>query len=294
MKIIENRKTFLFIGALLVVLSIFLIAFFGLKQGIDLKGGTSWQIRIASSEQEIRAVLSEAADFKEITVRTLAKDVFLIKLPFISEQEHHKYLTALENKLGPLEEMRFEKIGPIIGREIKGKFTRAAVLGILAIIFYLTFSFRKVSGQIKSFKYGLVSVFCLLHDILIPTGLMSFLGWKYMAEIDTKFIVALLFILGYSVNNTIVLFDRIRENLSFFKSSQTLKEIINLSVKESVARSINTSLTTIFVLATLYFLGPFVLRYFFLTLFTGIVVGTFSSLFLAPCLLFLWQKRGLA
>jgi preprotein translocase subunit SecF len=164
-------------------------------------------------------------------------------------------------------------------------------LVLICISLYIAFVFRKTSFRIKSWKYGLITLLTLFHDVSIPTGFLAFLGWWRGIEIDVNFIVALLVVVGFSVHDTIVVFDRIRENLIVNREKRmSLAEIINYSVNETMARSINTSLTLIFVLVALIILGPPSLIYFALTILIGTVVGTYSSIFVASPLLYLWQK----
>ncbi len=289
--IIGHRNLFLTTGAILIILAIVLSL--NLKPGIDLKGGTSWQIKFARSvnQLKLRNFIQEISGYPNLSVRMLEDGSYLIRIPSISESEHKQYLESIKQEFGDMKEISFNSISPVIGRELRGKFIRAAIIALLAIILYLAFSFRKYSYQINSFKYGMVSIICLIHDILLPAGVMGFLGWKFSVEIDTQFIVALLFIIGYSVNDTIVLLDRFREKLSNLKRKEDLKYLLNLSIKETFMRSVNTSLTTILVLVAIYFIGPISLKYFVLVLIIGTLVGSYSSLVIAPSLLYCWEKR---
>lgn len=295
MNIIAHKKIFFSISGFLVLASVFVIFFFGLRQGIDLIGGTNWQIQFknaAANESDLKSSLIEISGYPNLIVKSLPEKNFLIKLPSISEENHQKYLLSLKEKFGEIEERSFESIGPIIGRELKRRFIWAFILGLLGIILYIAWAFRKISYRVKSWKYGLAGILCLFHDILIPTGLMAFLGWQQGIEIDTNFIVALLFILGYSINDTIIVFDRVRENLFLAEGGRfDFAQIINASVKQTFARSINTSFTTILVLLALYFWGPISLKYFTLTLILGIFLGTYSSIFIACPFLFVWHRK---
>jgi len=163
---------------------------------------------------------------------------------------------------------------------------------LLGISLYVIYAFRKSSAFIKSWKYGFIVLLTLFHDIVIPTGLLAFLGWKFGVELDTKFIVALLVIMGFSVHDTIVVFDRIRENLSISRGKFDLSQTVNFSVKQTIARSINTSLTLIIALVALFFLGPASLKYFILIILVGTITGTYSSIFIASPLLTFRGKFG--
>lgn len=295
MDIVKHRRIFFTISSILILASVAAFILFGLRQGIDLVGGTNWQIQIknqSTQENEIKAFLTETTKNNNLTIKSLSSGSFLIKSPSVSEEQHSVYLRALQEKFGEIEEQSFESIGPTVGQELKNRFLLAFALGLLGILLYVAWAFRKVSYPIKSWEYGLIGILCLFHDILIPTGIMAFLGWRQGIEIDTGFIVALMFILGYSINDTIVVFDRIRENLLRVSGKHfEMKTIINDSINQIIPRSLNTSLTTILALIAVYFWGPAYLEYFTLTLILGIFFGTYSSIFIASPLLYVFQNR---
>lgn len=298
MDIIVNKKIFFSSSGFLVVLSIILALVFGLRQGIDLAGGASWKIKIPDqgiSEQAVADLLTSQTDlsrpgggYQNISVRQEV-DVFTIRLPDIKEEDHQKYLAALKERFSGAEELSFESIGPSVGGELRRRSFWAAGLVLLGISLYVAYAFRKVSRPVNSWKYGLITLLTLAHDVIIPIGLLAFLGWWKAIEIDTNFIVALLVIMGFSVHDTIVVFDRIRENLLVYRGGKKLAEIINLSIKETFVRSVNTSLTLVLVLLMLLFFGPEALFYFILTVLVGTIVGTYSSIFIASPLLLVWS-----
>ncbi|MFH1564395.1 MAG: protein translocase subunit SecF [bacterium] len=187
-------------------------------------------------------------------------------------------------------ELRFDSIGASIGQELRVKSYKAMFYVIMAIILYVAWAFRKVSKPVKSWKYGVIAVIALLHDILITIGVFVFLGHFFGTEVNTPFIAALLTILGYSVNDTIVVFDRIRENLHRYH--ENFEETVNDSINETITRSLNTSFTTIFVLMAVYFFGGATIKDFVLALIIGMVAGTYSSIFIASPLLVVWRKIG--
>ena len=268
---------------------------FGLRQGIDLRGGTRWQITFLEAgirEEAVRNIFNEAGAPSDILVKRFDDGSFVIRLPDISEEGHQLYLESLE-ALGDLREDNFSSIGPAIGSELRRKALWAILLVMLGISFYIAFAFRKVSEPVKSWKYGIVTLVTLFHDVAIPTGLLALLGrWKGV-EIDTNFIGACLVVMVFSVHDTIVVFDRIRENLLKNRGrNQNLGDIINWSVKETFARSVNTSLTLIFILLTLLIFGPPTLFYFVLTILVGTVFGTYSSIFIASPLLYMWRGKA--
>lgn len=330
MDIIKHRKIFLSISGILVLISAVSVLVFGFRPGIDFTGGTLWQIRVTTdyglqttakdtntvvlsplTVDQLKTFFEEDLALKNITVFPAENNGFLIRLPHISEEEHQKYLRILQNEFIPrlslptgrqarsgqhgsasMEELRFEAIGPTIGEELKRKAVWAIVLVMLGISLYVAFAFRKVSYPIKSWKYGVITLITLVHDVAIPAGLLAFLGWRLGIEIDTNFVVALLVVMGFSVHDTIVVFDRVRENLLLQKNRLDLAAVVNDSVSQTVARSINTSLTLVLALLALFFAGPAVLKYFVLTILVGTVVGVYSSIFVASPLLTTWYKSG--
>jgi preprotein translocase subunit SecF len=298
MNIIKHRKIFLSISGILVIASVISVIVFGLKPGIDFVGGTMWQIKIATSGQrqvaseQLKNFFENELGFKNITVFPASDLSFLIRLPHISEPEHQSHLGQLRAKFGELEEIRFESIGPVIGKELRTKAFWAIGLALLGISLYIAFAFRKVSYPVKSWKYGVITLITLFHDVVIPTGLLAVLGAWRGIELDTNFIVALLVIMGFSVHDTIVVFDRVRENLTLSRNRENLLEIVNNSVNQTIARSINTSLTFVLVLLALFFFGPISLKYFVLIILVGTIIGAYSSIFVAASLLSLSKSKG--
>lgn len=291
--IIGKRNYFLGFSAALVALSLIAIAAFGLRAGIDLKGGTAWQIMFAGgapAEASVREALV-GAGAGELTVTRGEGNVLLVRLPVIDETQHASYRAALE-KLGGIEERSFTSIGPTVGAELRTRAIWAIVFVLLGISLYIAFAFRKVSAPVSSWKYGLATLISLFHDVVIPAGFLALLGqWKGI-EMDTNFIVALLVVMGFSVHDTIVVFDRIRENLLLAKGRRfSFAELVNESVRETFARSVNTSLTLVIVLVALLLAGPASLFYFVLIILVGTVFGTYSSIFVASPLLYLWGKK---
>lgn len=294
MDIIGKRKIYLSVAVILVLASWLLILILGFRPGIDLIGGTEWRLSFEKpvSQETLVKTLTEAAAVK-FTIRESPPDLVL-RFPPLSEEEHQKYAQILQTAFGNFTEKSFASIGPTISAELRRKAFWAIGLVLFGISVYIAWSFRKVSRHISSFKCGLVILLCLFHDVSIPAGLLALLGRWQGVEIDTNFIVALLVIMGFSVHDTIVVFDRIRENLLVRQHQTgrlTLKEVINYSVKETIVRSINTSLTFIIVLVSLLLVGPPVLFYFILTILVGTVVGTYSSIFVASPALYVWRDR---
>lgn len=295
MDIIGKRKIFISVSVILVLLSWISLAVFGLKPGIDLAGGTEWQIKLSDGDvdaNEISGLI--ASEFEvEVSAKGVSTGDFIVRLPDTSEEDHQKYKEAIEDEFGEIEEKSFSSVGPVIGRELRRKAIWAMIGVLLGISLFVAWAFRKVSRPISSWKYGVTALIALVHDVSIPIGLMALLGYLQGIEIDTTFIVALLMVLGFSVNDTIVVMDRIRENLGLMRGKKIdLKEVVNKSVNETLMRSLNTSLTLVVVLLFLLFLGPQSLFYFILTVLVGTVFGTYSSIFLATPILYLWAGKG--
>lgn len=299
MNLIKFRYIFFFISGALIIASITAVLTYGLKPGIDFTGGTLWQIHLTQNNAKQTQNITEIKNFFEnnlniknaVVYPETESQSYLIKFGHISEEEHLQYLTSLKNEFKEIEEMRYETIGPAIGKELKNKAIWAVALVLLGISLYVAYAFRKISYPVKSWKYGIITLLTLFHDAIISIGALTIFGQKFGIESDTKFIVALLVIVGFSVHDTIVVFDRIRENLLINGVHKDLKEIINNSVRQTFARSVNTSLTLVLTLLALFFYGPLSLKYFVLLIMTGTVIGTYSSIFIAsPSLLFFRNK----
>ena len=290
--VIGKRKIYLSISGVLVGAAILAIVLFGFKEGIDFTGGTLWQFK--TEDVSIEDVSKTFAEDLKITDARLTVDattgIFFARLKDVTEAEHQDFIKTFSGKYGNFEEMSFSSIGPSVGADLREKSILALILVLLGISLYIAFAFRKVYQPISSFKYGITTLLSLLHDVAIPAGLLAILGYYGTVEIDTNFIVALLVVMGFSVHDTIVVFDRIRENLLLYRTKKEFGEIINDSVNQTIARSINTSLTLIIVLLALLFLGPANLHYFTLTLLVGVTVGIYSSIFVASPLLYVWHK----
>lgn len=264
---------------------------FGFRFGIDFTGGSLIEISYVGERptpEVLRGAL-EGDSFAGYSLRPAGENGYLLRTPFLSNDAHNAVLIALSNGgKNPATELRFNSIGPSIGGEIKTKAVLSIGLVILAIVLFITFAFRKVSEPVSSWKYGLIAIVALFHDVIIPTGFFTLLGALKGVEIDALFVTALLVILGFSVHDTIVVFDRVRENLRVNRESdsdENFDDTVGKSIAQTFNRSINTSLTTILALLALYFLGSEVTKNFALALIVGIVAGTYSSIFLASPLL---------
>ena len=214
----------------------------------------------------------------------------LIRSGHLSEEDHQRLLLLLQGnaKQYTVTEKQFDSIGPTIGHELRVRSAIAVVLVILLIVLYVAWAFRKVSRPVPSWKYGIVTIVALLHDVILPAGFFAILGKWYGVEVDTLFVTAILTILGFSVHDTIVVFDRIRENLRNAKKEEQFEEIVNQSLLETITRSVNTSFTVLLALTAVFLFGGESVRFFSLTLIAGIIFGTYSSIFIASPLLVSW------
>jgi preprotein translocase subunit SecF len=285
MFIIKYKKIFVTISAILVSLSIASIIFFGLNFGIDFKGGSLLEVEYTNVRPEQSLVEStiKSLSIGEVLIQPMGENGYSIKTRDITEQERLNVMTALG---GDVVEKSFTTIGPSVGAELVRKSIISFILVALGIIFWIAFSFRKVSKPVSSWKYGFMAIVSLVHDVTISAGVFAFLGYLTGAEVDTLFVVAVLTILGLSVSDTIVVFDRIRENIrvGHFK---TFEETVGRSLDQVYTRSIATSSTVIIALLALVFFGPSSTRVFSIMLTAGMFFGTYSSIFLASPLLVL-------
>ena len=294
MNISKNLKYFFILPALLSIVAFAALLMWGLKPGIDLSGGSLLQVTYSDVPPPVAEVQQVAAPLNlgEIRVQSTGATGYVIRTRALTNDEKNN-LESVLGTLGNFHEDQFTSVGPVIGQELLSKAWVAIVLVMLCIIAFIAFAFRGVSKSIASWKYGVVAVATLLFDALIPIGVFAALGHFTGAEVDTLFIVALLTIMGISINDKIVVFDRIRENLRLNadrNKREEFDEVIGRSISQTIARSINTSLTVVIVLLSLYFFGPASTKVFALTLTVGMVVGTYSSIFLASPLLVAWQQ----
>lgn len=301
MYIIRYRKIFYVISGILMLGSVTVLFVWGLNPSIDFKGGSILEINYKVVRPEI-PMLNLALSQLSLgqSIRPTGEMGYIIRLKEITEEDRVKVMAALSlNGVNMPEVKRFDSVGPLLGREALSKSILSIILVLIAIVLFITFAFRKVSEPVASWKYGLITIFALLHDVLVPAGVFAFLGHFKGFEVDTLFVTALLVILGFSVHDTIVVFDRVRENLKHAhvnRTKKTFEDVVGDSISQTFVRSINTSLTTVLSLVVLYFVGPEITKHFSLTLLIGIIVGTYSSIFLGSPLLVTvekWQHKKL-
>ncbi len=286
----KYRKIYFIFSSFLIIAAIGSLIVFGLKPGIDFIGGSILELEYNGDRPKNPEILNQlnGLDLGTVNVQSAGEKGVILKMKDITDDLRQQILEKLNEK-EEVEQTKFESIGPTIGRELKQKTKIVVVVALLSIIIYISLAFRKIQRPIRSWQYGIASCIALSHDILIPLGIFSVLGRFYGVEISIPVVTALLAVLGYSVNNTVVVFDRVRENL--LRRGGFFEELVNASLNQTLARQINTSLTTLFVSFAIFLFGGETLKYFALALILGISAGTYSSIFLAGPMLVAWFKR---
>ncbi|MEM9336944.1 MAG: protein translocase subunit SecF [Patescibacteria group bacterium] len=315
---ITHRKIFLAIGLIVMAISLGLIVTFGLRLGIDFTGGSLTEVSYDALPE--KAALETSIAEQDLggfslreTVTEDGKDGFVLRTRDLTEAERIAVEELLLVSETGASVERFTSIGPVIGEELRDKAVWAIGGVVAVIILYVAFAFAGVGRPVSSWAYGGITIFALAHDVLVPAALMAVLGVVAGAEVDVLFVMALLAVLGYSVNDTIVVFDRVRENLVKYRQEKKIKKkdefnqpieeieytftkdfdaIVGESVEQTITRSINTSVTTLLALSALYFLGGSVTQTFSLILIAGVLAGTYSSIFLANPLIVWYASRN--
>ena len=292
--IISKRKIFYIISGITISLSLAALILWGLKFGIDFTGGSLWEFRFTDNSPEKIKVeeLLKPQIQGELLVQKSEEGIFSIRTKEINETDHQKLVASFKDFSQDFEELRFETIGPTVGKTLQSKSLQAIVMVVLGISLYITYAFRHASRPVASWKYGLATIFTLFHDVVIPLGVFAWLGNFKHVEIDVNFVTAMLVIMGFSVHDTIVVFDRIREKIRT-SNTKNFVELVNLGLNETLVRSFNTSLTAILALAAVYFWGSYTLKYFILAMLIGIGVGTYSSIAIAsPMIVGFWLGQN--
>jgi len=293
MDFIKKRKLFYGFSIAMIVGSFVCLLFFGFNLGIDFTGGSLWELTALDIKNDgLSRIVGylKNEELGQINVQTTNEDSFILRFSNISEEKHVQLFKGLQEIIPSIQERKFESIGPSIGQELKTKSIWAVFLVFFGILTYLWYAFRHSSFRIPSYRYGVLAVSVLMHDAIFIIGLFSLLGKLKGWEVNSDFLVALLVVAGYSVHDTIVVFDRIRENIRL-KTKENLREIINLGINQTLLRSLNTSLTTVFPLIALYFLGPISIKILVTAMISGVIIGTYSSICLAAPLLYDWALK---
>ncbi len=293
-KIIQKRKFFLSFSSLAAIASILALIFWGLNFGVDFTGGSLLEVGFNNYQPTVTEVQDslKGVDLHGLVVQP-TNDSVILRFKESSEDAHQAVLNGLNTLAvaktkAPVKELQFDAVGASIGQELKSKSFNAIAIVFVMIILYISWAFKKVSKPVASWKYGVAAIVALIHDILFILGVFSVLGHFYGVEINTPFIAAVLTVLGYSVSDTIIVFDRIRENLP--KSQEDFENTINRSVNQTITRSINTSVASTLALVAILLFGGETIKDFALALIVGIFVGTYSSIFIASPVLVVWDN----
>jgi preprotein translocase subunit SecF len=287
---LKYSKVWFAVSGIILLFGIISLSLYGLKLGIDFKGGSFSElqfkapydiakIREAIAKENLGNFELQSAENNQVIIRTIS----------LSPDQHTKMLSDIKSAVGDFNEVQLNTIGPVIGQELKKNSIYELLMVSLGIILYIGYAFRKVAKPVTSWRFGWSAIVALLHDLLFVLGFFSLLGHFRGVEVDSLFVTAMLTVLGFSVHDTIVVFDRIRENLKVY-AGESIDFVVNHSISQTIVRSLNTSLTVLFVLLALLLFGGESIKYFVLALFVGILVGTYSSIFIASPVLVFWQK----
>lgn len=288
--LIGKSKLWLAISAGIVTCALFALGTQGLNFGIDFTGGSLLQISAQGTSVDALRNVVTAGGFEPV-VQQGEGDTYFIRLPPITEEEHQAALTAVKTIVPDATEIRFDSVGPVIGDELKRASITASVLMLVLIMVYIAWAFRKVTHPVASWKYGVITMVAAFHDVIIPLGVFAVLGGTLGYQVDLPFVAAMLTVLGYSINDTIVVLDRTRENLLRHRHSDaSFADIVNTSVMETIARSFNTTFSSFLPLLAVFLVGGETTRPFVLALMIGLVSGAYSSIFVASPLLVEWEK----
>lgn len=292
-RFLRYKRISLAVFLILIVGSAGLVASKGLEFGIEFTGGTIFELEFQEERPQIPLVREKLAELGYSgQVQTTDEAGMIFRMRDLSAQERLEVLEGIES-LAEFEEMRLESIGPVIGAELRNKTALIAALALASIVVYIAFAFSRVREPLSSWYYGGSSLIAVAHDVLVPLGVFSVLGALYGVEVTIPVVVALLTVVGYSINNTVVVFDRIRENTALREkeSDFSFTEVVNESLNQTLSRQVNTALSTLLVLLAIFFFGGETMRFFSLALIVGIVAGTYSSIFAVPSLLAFFAER---
>ncbi len=293
MNIIGKKNIYFLISLLVLIPGLISLWIYGLKLSIDFTGGTRLEYQLQDKVAQIAPdVLRKSIEQEQIAVASIqlsGADRVIVRTKPLDQKSHQRLVAKLSSQFVNLKEVSIETVGPTIGGETRTNAVKAVFIASIIIVLYVAWSFRKVPKPASSIRFGICAIIALLHDLLVVVGIFSLLGHFYGVEVDTLFVTAILTVLGFSVHDTIVVFDRIRENLRRMPGIK-FDQIVNDSIVQTLGRSLNTSLTTILVLFTLFLFGGESIKWFVVALLLGITSGTYSSIFNAAPLLVVWEE----
>jgi len=289
----KTYKIMFWFSISLVILATVTVSVLGLRLGVDFKGGSVVELEFVNGRPEIKAIQESLFDFKDLLLTPSGSNGLIIRTGELSEQNHQLLLNDLKKAFpsSGVEERKFDSVGPFIGNELKNKSIIAIILVLLGVIIYIAIVFRKLSGVLPGWAMGLSAIVALVHDIVIPIGAFALLGYFYGVEISAVFVAAVLTVLGYSVSDTVVVFDRVRENVLRRGSKDDFGAVVHKSIMQTLTRSLNTTFTTLLSLIAIYLFGGESIKYFSLAMIMGIFLGAYSSIFVASPLL-VWCNGG--
>jgi preprotein translocase subunit SecF len=290
--IIGKRYIFFAISFVVIVPGLIILGILGLPLSIDFTGGSLLEVKfeggLSPPPAEIIAIYEEFG-LDDVLVQTTGEDTLLARSSFLDDQIRRQILDSMEaNFTQKVDVLRFDSVGPTIGQEVTSRAGVAVAAAALAVVIYITFAFRRVE---HAFRYGICAIFAMFHDVLVVISLGAIGGWFFGWQIDALFLTALLTVIGFSVQDKIVVFDRIRENSTIYRRL-SFETLVNHSIIQTLQRSINTQLMTVeFMLLAIVLFGGVTLREFALILLVGLFSGTYSSIFIAAPTLVVWENK---
>lgn len=295
MNIVGHRRVFLIISAVTIAICLLAILIFGFRLSIEFTGGSKLEIESASTQKIDDNIIRNSFKSENIEVVSIQRNSdknVVVRTNTISDDQKNKILARFNESKVNVKEVSFDTLGPTIGGEARSNAIKAVGIAIVAITLYIAFAFRKVSKPVSSWKFGISAIVALAHDVVVVLGVFALAGQLLGIEIDTLFITAILTIMGFSVHDTIVVFDRIRENLIKNVHNESFEMVVNRSFNETLARSLNTSITVVLVLLALLLFGGESIRWFIIAFLVGMIVGTYSSIFIASAILVEWYHAN--
>ncbi len=285
---LKYKNFFLVFSSLVIITCAVLMVIWPLKPSIEFTGGSVLEIKYQDNRPASQEVQDKIKDLNlgDVAIQQVEDKGLILRMQSTSEDIHQKVVEKLK-ETGNFEEQSFESIGPVVGKELYQKTVLLVIVSLIAMLLYIAFAFRNVPGPVSPWIYGLASFLILTHDVVVPLGVFSVLGKFYGIQVTIPIITALLTVVGYAINNVIVVYDRTRENLLRTRNIN-FAEVANISINQTLSRQINTSLAVLFPLFAMYFISGVALKYFSLALILGIITGTYSSIFLATPMLVAW------
>ena len=297
MNIIDKKYWYFLISLIVIIPGIISLMLFGLDLSIDFTGGTNLSLTYPNTvnSQEVSFVKTAlTAEKLQVLEVSPSGNQILVRTAPMTQAQDTTFLTAVKSQNSSVVQDQFDTIGPTIGQEITTNAVKAVLISSVMIILYISYIFRKVPKPASSIRFGVSAVIALVHDVLVLLGVFSLLGHFFHVQVDSLFMTAVLTVIGFSVHDTIVVFDRIRENLAK-SGAYSFSKVVNDSILQTLGRSLNTSLTVVLVLFALLIFGGESIRWFVVALLVGVISGTYSSIFNASPILVVWhdwsQKR---